>query len=177
MIPYIYSLISNSRVRGEIDIQPASPTPEIIQPYHCYVRPSNEEFDFGPSTTWEVFRPTVLRWLFPTTHPLGNSMHDKLKNCELVYRFTELHRLEEEYPLDSLEDFVIMLQQMLSKKVKKIWVREWTGSEMDKGVVSHEMGLARDLNRALEMQIIQDMGIRKAPLVQHLREEEGKMMH
>jgi len=114
------------KARGEIDIQPTSPTPEIILLYTGYVRPSNKEFDFGPSTTWEAFRATAMQWLFPTTHPLGHNMHDKLKNYELIYRFTELHRLKEEYPLDSLKDYKTMLQQIFSRIMKTIRLTKWT---------------------------------------------------
>ena len=53
-------------------------------------------------------------------------MHGKLDTTELTYRFSDLHKLSEEYPLMNNDDYQDLLKLVVSGNKKKVWVREWT---------------------------------------------------
>ena len=91
-----------------------SPSPEPPdEPYQCIGRDTNESFTFDLHTTWELFRASALPLIFPNISLLGLAMYEKLVSCELIYRFTDLHCLEEEYALDTQEDYKGLYQQLV----------------------------------------------------------------
>ena len=110
-----------------IDLSSLSPSPEPPdKAYLCIGRDSNESFIFGVHTTWELFRATALRVIFPNISTFDFAMYKKLPSCELIYHFTDLHRLEKEYALDTPEDYKRLYQQLVQGNHDRVWVRAWT---------------------------------------------------